>query len=81
MMVKSELQKLRLKYIHVELGEVEIMGNLSVKKHDKLKAALHEMGLELMDDKKALLVEKIKNVIIEMIHYSDAPPPKKFQFT
>jgi hypothetical protein len=60
MMVKSELQKLRLKHIHVELGEVEIIGNLSEKKHDKLKAALHKIGLELMDDKKALLVEKIK---------------------
>src|SRR6187401_3071559 len=78
MMVKSELQRLGLKYIHVELGEVEIMGKLSVKKHDKLKAALHKSGLELMDDKKAMLVEKIKNVIVEMIHYSDELPRTNF---
>ena len=78
MMVKSELQKLGLKYIHVELGEVELIGKLSVKKHDKLKAALHKSGLELMDDKKAMLVEKIKNVIVEMVHYSNEPLKTNF---
>jgi AraC-like DNA-binding protein len=78
MMIKSELQKLGLKYIHVELGEVEMAGNLSLKKRDKLKAALHKSGLELMDDKKAMLVEKIKNVIIEMVHYSNELPKTNF---
>ena len=78
MMVKSELQKLGLKYNHIELGEVEIIGKLSVQKHDRLKAALHKSGLELMDDKKAILVEKIKNVIVEMVHYSDEIPKTNF---
>src|SRR5689334_15373240 len=78
MMVKSELKKLGLKYMHVELGEVEIIGKLSVKKHDKLKAALHKSGLELMDDKNAMLVEKIKNVIVEMVHYSTEPLKTNF---
>jgi AraC-like DNA-binding protein len=78
MMVKSELDKLGLAYTFVELGEVEIVGQLSIKKHDQLKAALHQSGLELMDDKKAMLIEKIRNVIVEMIHYTDELPETTF---
>lgn len=77
-MVKSELENLGLKYIHVELGEVELTKKPSAKAYKLLKAALHKSGLELMDDKKAMLIEKIKNVIIEMVHYSDELPKSKF---
>jgi hypothetical protein len=62
----------------VELGEVELKENISDKEHDALKAALLRSGLELMDDKKAMLIEKIKNVIVEMIHYSDELPRTNF---
>jgi YesN/AraC family two-component response regulator len=55
----------------VELGEVEIMENLSSEQREQLKIALLESGLELMDDKKSVLIEKIKNVIIEMVHNSE----------
>jgi AraC-like DNA-binding protein len=78
MMVQSELEKLRLKHHIVELGEVEIIGNLSAKKYEQLKAALHKSGLELIDDKKSILIERIKNVIIEMVHYSDELPKTNF---
>jgi len=78
MMVQSELEKLRLKHHIVELGEVEIIGKLSEKKHKQLKTALHKSGLELIDDKKAILIEKIKSVIIEMVHYSDELPKTNF---
>ncbi|MBN2756900.1 MAG: helix-turn-helix transcriptional regulator [Bacteroidales bacterium] len=69
--VKDELKKLQLHFIVVDLGEVEIMENISMEKREQLKIALHSTGLELMDDKKAILIEKIKNIIIEMVHYSD----------
>ncbi|WP_096430390.1 helix-turn-helix domain-containing protein [Labilibaculum antarcticum] len=69
--VKEELKKLRLHFIVVELGEVEIMENISEEQREELKKALHITGLELMDDKKAILIEKIKTLIIEMIHYTD----------
>lgn len=69
--VKAILKKLGLHFIVVDLGEVEIMETISVEQRDLLAAALHESGLELMDDRKAVLIEKIKNVIIEMVHYSD----------
>ena len=71
MVVKSELKNLGLHFIVVDLGEVEIMENISNGERDKLKNALHESGLELMDDKRAILIERIKNVIIEMVHHSD----------
>jgi len=69
--VKAELDRLQIKYSIVELGEVEIVENISQEKFNQLQIALHESGLELMDDKRAVLIEKIKNVIIEMVHHSD----------
>jgi AraC-like DNA-binding protein len=71
MAVKEELKKLGLHFIVVDLGEVEIMEDISVEQREELKAALATSGLELMDDKRAMLIEKIKNAIIEMIHHSD----------
>jgi len=73
MVVKEELKKLGLHYTTVELGEVEIMEGISVEQHDQFKAGLLRSGLELMDDKKSVLIQKIKNVIIELIHYSEEP--------
>lgn len=69
--VKEELRNLGLHFIVVDLGEVEIMENISMEQRMHLKANLLNSGLELMDDKKAMLIEKIKNVIIEMVHHSD----------
>lgn len=70
MAVKEELKKLGLHFIVVDLGEVEIMENISMTQREQLKKALLDSGLELMDDKKSMLIEKIKNVIIEMVHHS-----------
>jgi AraC-like DNA-binding protein len=78
MVVKSELEKLGLQYKKVDLGEVEIIGGLTNEQHEQLKTSLFKSGLELMDDKKAVLIEKIKNVIIEMVHYADEPPKINF---
>jgi AraC-like DNA-binding protein len=74
MVVKEELKKLRLHFMVVDLGEVEIMENISAEQREQLKSALLSSGLELMDDKKAVLIEKVKNVITEMIHNSDELP-------
>jgi AraC-like DNA-binding protein len=69
--VKEELKKLGLHFIIVDLGEVEIMEQLSVARREELKSILLTSGLELMDDKRAVLIEKIKNVIIAMVHHTD----------
>ena len=71
MAVKEELKKLGLHFIVVDLGEVEIMETISNDQREKLKLSLYDSGLELMDDKKAVLIEKIKNTVIEMVHHSD----------
>lgn len=71
MVVKEELRNLGLHFIVVDLGEVEIMENISMSLRQELKANLLLSGLELMDDKKSMLIEKIKNIIIEMVHHSD----------
>ena len=69
--VRDELKKLGLHFIVVDLGVVEIMENISMEKRVLLRQGLHISGLELMDDKKAILIEKIKNIIVEMIHHSE----------
>lgn len=71
MVVKDELKKLGLHFIVVELGEVEIMENISMEVRDRLRKALTRSGLALMDDRRSVLIERIKNVIIEMVHHTD----------
>ncbi len=78
MVVKEELKKLGLHYVVVDLGEVEIMENISAEQHDRFRDALLKSGLELMDDKKSVLIQNIKNIIIELTHYSDEPLEIKF---
>lgn len=77
MFVKQELENLNITYTTIELGEVVIAEELTSEKQQQLKTALHKSGLELMDDKRAMLIEKIKNVIIEMIHYAEELPDTK----
>jgi len=73
MVVKDELKKLGLQYTRVELGEAEIIENIADELREKVKVALLRSGLELMEDKKSILIQKIKNVIIELVHYSEEP--------
>ena len=78
MLLKEALNNMQLHYSKVELGEVEIMENLTALQRYELKKTLLAFGLELLDDKKAVLIEKIKNVIIELIHYSEELPKTNF---
>jgi len=78
MAVKEELTKLGLHFIIVDLGEVEIMETISIEKLEELRIALRISGLELMDDKRAVLIEKIKNVITEMVHHTDELPKMNY---
>ena len=71
MMVKEELKKLGLNYVIVDLGMVELLEDITKEQRLQLKKNLLKSGLELLDDKKSILIEKIKNVIVEMIHHSD----------
>ncbi len=74
MMVKEELKKIGLHFVIVDLGYVEILEDITPIQFQELKQNLALSGLELLDDKKAILIEKIKNVIVEMVHYTDELP-------
>ena len=71
--VKQVLLNLGYNYLVVNLGNAEITENITASQKDELKTALLKFGLELMDDKKSILIEKIKGVIVEMVHYTDEP--------
>ncbi len=73
MVVRHELEKLELYCISVDSGEAEILGPLSVDQMKDFKIALLNAGLELIEDKKIILIEKIKSVVLEMIDNSDRP--------
>lgn len=78
MKVKEELTKLGLHYGAVDLGTVEVLDEITSVQRRLLKNALLRSGLELMDDRKAILVERIKNVITEMVHGPEELPKVKF---
>lgn len=77
MLVKEELKKLGLHFI-VDMGVADIMEDITSDQREQIRIALLQSGLALMDDKKAVLIEKIKNVVIEMIHYTDEVPKINF---
>ena len=71
MVVKSELEKLGLHYVEVKIGEANIIEDILPGQLEQLDIALRKSGLQLMDDKKSILVEKIKSAIIELVHYTE----------
>ncbi len=77
MAVREELKKLGLHFI-VDMGVADVMEDITPEQREQIRNGLHQSGLELMDDKKAVLIEKIKNVIIEMVHYTDEIPKTNF---
>src|SRR6186997_1081023 len=74
MVVKEELDRLGLQHGAIDLGVVEMLDEVTDEQRALLKRNLLKSGLELLDDKQSILIEKIKNVITEMIHYTDEVP-------
>ncbi len=77
MMVKAELSKIGLRCGKVELGVVEILDKISPEKQEELKMGLQKFGLELLNSNKAILIEKIKSAVIEMVHIQNGLPQRK----
>ena len=74
MVVKAALEELGLHYRVIDLGEVEVMESITNDQRNQLNMILLKSGLVLMDDPKTILIERIKNTIIEMVHYSEVLP-------
>lgn len=72
--VKEELKNLNIKFVVVDLGVVEIFKEISPEIHQLLKLNLKKSGLELLDDKKSIIIERIRNAVVEMIHFTDELP-------
>lgn len=73
MVVKNALSRLGISFSTIDLGEIDIEESLGLPERDLLKSDLLSYGLELMDDKKSVIIERIKNVIIEHVHYAEEP--------
>jgi AraC-like DNA-binding protein len=78
LLVKEELKSLGLNYVIVNIGEVEVLEVISIEQIRLLKARLHISGLELLDDSKRILIERIKMIVIEMIHYAQELPVENY---
>ncbi|SHE96675.1 AraC-type DNA-binding protein [Mariniphaga anaerophila] len=72
MVVKAELQQLGHQPLSVELGEVVLDKELSSEEKTVFKKKLEALGFELIDDKRSRLIEKIKNLIIELVHQQNS---------
>jgi AraC-like DNA-binding protein len=73
MVVKSELEKLGLQWESIDLGEAVVRDPVSPDNLKELNQGLLKSGLEIMDDKKSQLIEKIKTIATEQIHYAEEP--------
>lgn len=80
MVVQDELDTAGIAYHSIQLGRVDLIEALNKEEHDDLKEKLIRYGLELLDDKEAILVERIKNVVVEMVHYAEELPRENYSY-
>lgn len=78
MVVSQELKKLGLHYVKVDLGTIEVLEDITDLQREELGRNLQEYGLELLGDKRKIIIEKIKALIIEMIHYTGELPKMNY---
>lgn len=76
--VQAELANLGLEFKKIDLGVVQLSKKITVTQRKCLMDNLHGSGLELLEDKRSILIEKIKNVIIELVHYTDHLPKNNY---
>jgi len=74
MMVKQALEGLSIPYLNVQLGEVELSAHLSPMQQEALNVDLEKIGFELIDDRKKRMIEKVKNIIVKMVHQKQEFP-------
>ena len=78
MVVKQELDRLNIATNNISLGEVQTTGEVSKNKMSLLSANLGTLGFEVLDDTRQRLIEKIKNVIIKQVHYSNVEKQQNY---
>lgn len=78
--VQEELTNLGIKYNSIDLGEIELNGTPTASQLSQLKDSLRKYGFELMEDRRVILVEKIKAIIIKMIYYTEDRVSTKYSY-
>lgn len=71
MVVQNELDKLGLNVKKIKLGEVVLDKEITSEEKNNVDKVLIPLGFELIDDKKSRIIEKIKNIIIDLVHHQD----------
>jgi len=71
MVVQNEINKLGIAIENIRLGEVTLEKELSNSERDALERVLVPLGFQVIDDKKSRIIEQIKNIIIDLVHYQD----------
>lgn len=70
LIVQQQLDRIGIHYLSIDLGMVETESTIPFDQINELRKSLKLVGLEMLEDRKSILIDKIKNVIIEMIHCS-----------
>ena len=79
MVVRTELEKLQLNPVNINLGEALIEETeLTKDQLTTLSNSLKSVGFELIDDKRSKLIEQLKTFVIDAVHYKEEQPTKKF---
>ena len=78
MLVRDTLELLKIQFFSIELGLVETVQDIGEKQLSELTEILKKSGLVVLDDKRSILIEKIKIAVIEMVHHTDEPPTQNF---
>ncbi len=76
--VGEEFKKLNIMPLHIDLGELELIEELSSQQNSEIQKSLNQLGFELLTDSRKKLIEKIKNFIIQQVHYNEMDERKKF---
>ena len=76
--VKNALEELNLNPVKVELGEIETKGDITDNQKKKLNSIIKKVGLELLEKKQGVLIEKIRKIMIDYIYSSEEKPKHKF---
>lgn len=72
MVVQTELEKMGYQPVQIILGEVTLNRQLTDEEKHQVDVTLQNYGFALIDDKKSQLIEKIKNLIIELVHQQNS---------
>ncbi len=79
MILKEELEKANFKYSISPHGAVEFLGDITQSQLEELNKNLLKSGLELLDENNSMLIDRIINTVIEVVHYSDQLPKLRFE--